>query len=148
MSSSSFPPAAINSPTLNNALLNSGARETVYITSGNISWWGGMRTDVAAVWYFQGNSQSWSTFNITTNVGTLLSLLSVGQSTTAVVLFTQGSTGYLPTQFYVDNQATTVKWLGGSAPTASANAIDALTFTVTKTGTSSWILLGSFAKYA
>lgn len=147
MSSSLFP-AVQNSPVLKNGLLKTGTRESVFIVSGNLSWYGAAWSNYGALWYYQGNSQSWTTFNVSNQAGNLLSTLSVGESITQVVLITQGTTGYLPTQFYVDNTATTVKWAGGSAPTASTNAIDALSFTLIKTGTSSHILLGSFTKYA
>lgn len=147
MTTSTFP-ALQYSPKLKNALLNSGTRETAFIVAGNLSWYGAVWADYGALWYYQGNSQSWTTFNISNSAGNLLSTLAVGESITLVALITQGTTGYLPTQFYVDNVSTTVKWSGGSAPTASTSAIDALSFTVIKTGTSSSVVLGSFTKYA
>lgn len=147
MTTSTFPPIQY-SPKINNALLNTATREKTFIVSGNLSWYGVLWADAGAVWYYQGNSQSWTTLNLSNLAGNLLSTMAVGESLTMVGLFTQGSTGYLPTQFYVDNVSVTVKWAGGSAPTASANAIDALSFTIIKTGTSSSVVLGSFTKFA
>ena len=50
----------------------------------------------------------------------------------------------------MDGQAITVKWSGGSAPTAGASGQDIYTFQILKTGTgtSDYTVFGAAANYA
>lgn len=148
MTTSTFPPIQY-SPKLNNALLNTATREKAFLVAGNLSWYGALWADAGAVWYYQGNAQTWNTLNLSNSAGNLLSTMAIGESITLVGLFTQGSSGFsLPSQYYVDSVAVTVKWAGGSAPTPNPLAIDALSFTIIKTGTSTSAVFGSATKFA
>ena len=108
----------------------------------------------AAVHYYTGNAAANWTFNFRGNSSTTLnSLLSVGQSATVAFLVTNGSTAYYPTAFQVDGVAltsgTAVKWQGGTAPTAgNASSIDAYTFTIIKTASATYTVIGSQVKFA
>jgi len=108
----------------------------------------------AAVHYYTANSAANWTFNFRGNGSTTLnSLLSVGQSATVAFLVTNGSTPYYPTAFQVDGVAlssgTAVKWQGGVAPTSgNASSIDSYTFTIIKTGSATYTVLGAQAKFA
>ena len=108
----------------------------------------------AAVHYYTANAAANWTFNFRGNSGTTLnSILSVGQSATVAFLVTNGSTAYYPTAFQVDGVAltsgTAVKWNGGSAPTAgNINSIDVYTFTIIKTASATYTVLGAQSKFA
>ena len=104
----------------------------------------------AAVHYYTANAAANWTFNFRGDGSTTLnSLLSVNQSATVAFLVTNGGTGYRPTAFQVDGVAVTPKWQGGVAPAiGNANSIDSYTFTIIKTATSTYTVLGAQAKFA
>ena len=80
---------------------------------------------------------------------TLEDLLAVNESVTVVFLFTNGATAYINNILEIDNQSRTVKWNGGSAPTAgTANAIDVYSYTIIKTAANTYTVLGSFSSFA
>ena len=79
---------------------------------------------------------------------TLNSLLTTDQSVTCALLLTNGSTAYKVTTVDIDGTLQTVKWLGGSAPTGSANSVDSYVFTIIKTATDTYTVLGSKSRYA
>lgn len=103
-----------------------------------------------AVQYYTTAASANFTLNFAfSSLATLNSALSSGNSMSATLLVTNGATAYYPTAFQIDGVAVTVKWLGGSAPTAgNSNAIDAYTFAIIKTGVSTYVVLGSQAKFA
>jgi len=104
----------------------------------------------AAVHYYTANSAANWTFNFRGNGSTTLnSLLSVNQSATVAFLVTNGSTAYYPTAFQVDGVAVTPKWQNGSAPsTGNASSIDSYTFTIIKTASATYTVLGAQTKFA
>ncbi len=69
-----------------------------------------------------------------------------GKAMTINVLVTQGSTGYIPTTFQIAGSNQTIRWTGGIAPTgtSSASKLDIFTFTLLRTSSNSWIVLGSY----
>jgi hypothetical protein len=104
----------------------------------------------SAVKYYTSNASADWTFNFRGDSGnTLNSLLAIGQSATVAFLVTNGSTAYKPTVFQVDGSAVTPKWSGGVAPAAgSANSIDSYTFTIIKTASATFTVLGAQTKFA
>ena len=104
----------------------------------------------AAVHYYTANAAANWTFNFRGNSGTTLnSILSVGQSATVAFLNTNGSTAYYPTAFQVDGVAVTPKWQGGTAPIAgNASSIDSYTFTIIKTASATYTVLGAQTRFA
>jgi hypothetical protein len=100
--------------------------------------------------YHTSNAAGNFTLNVRGNVSTTLdSLLSVGQTTTAVFSNTNGATAYYLTALTIDGNAQTVKWQGGTAPTAgNASSIDVYTFAITKTASATFMVLGSLTKFA
>lgn len=78
------------------------------------------------------------TFNFT-NVPT-----TNGKAVTVSVFVTQGATGYIPTTLQIAASAQTIKWPGGTAPTATSGAgkIDVFSFTFIRRS-SAWTVLGS-----
>jgi hypothetical protein len=104
----------------------------------------------SAVKYYTSNSSADWTFNFRGDGSTTLnSLMAIGQAITVAFLVTNGSTAYKPTVFQVDGSAVTPKWSGGSAPAAgSVNSIDSYTFTIIKTASATFTVLGAQSKFA
>jgi hypothetical protein len=100
--------------------------------------------------YFTSNASANWTFNFRGDGSTTLdSLLSTGQSITVAFLVTNGSTAYRPTAFQVDGSAVTPKWNGGNAPASgNINSIDSYTFTIIKTASATFTVLGAQSKFA
>jgi len=70
---------------------------------------------------------------------------------TIVIMAKQGATPYYCTQFKVDGVAQTVKWQGGTAPSAgNANSIDVYTYTVIPVSpyAPTYLVIGSMTKFA
>jgi hypothetical protein len=104
----------------------------------------------SGVKYFTSNASADWTFNFRGDGSTTLnSLMSTGQAITVAFLVTNGSTAYKPTVFQVDGSAVTPKWNGGNAPAAgNANSIDSYTFTIIKTASATFTVLGAQTKFA
>ena len=100
--------------------------------------------------YYTSNATADWTFNFRGDgSNTLNSLMSTGQSITVAFLVTNGSTAYKPTVFQVDGSAVTPKWNGGNAPASGgANGIDSYTFTIIKTASATFTVLGAQSKFA
>ena len=113
---------------------------------------GTVQVDVvtSGVKYFTSNASADWTFNFRGDGSTTLnSIMSTGQSITVAFLVTNGSTAYKPTVFQVDGSAVTPKWNGGSAPAAgNANSIDSYTFTIIKTASATFTVLGAQSRFA
>jgi glutamate mutase epsilon subunit len=83
------------------------------------------------------------------NFSNVNSNLAVGQSVTASILLTQGSTAYYLNAYQVDGSTVTPKWSGGSAPTAgNASGIDSYSFTIIKTADATFTVLASQTQFA
>lgn len=104
----------------------------------------------STVWYFNSNATTNFTINFRGSSGTALnSVLSTGQSITAVALVQNGATPYYPTAYQVDGSAVTPKWSGGSAPAAgNASATDIYIFTILKTASATFTVFASQTKFA
>ena len=102
-------------------------------------------TTVQAVELYTANQ----TANRTINFSNVNANLAVGQSITAAILMTQGSTAYYLNAYQVDGSSVTPKWQGGSAPTAgNASSIDSYSFTIIKTADATFTVLASITQYA
>ena len=101
--------------------------------------------DTQGVLYLTSNTANDWTLNVRGSSGTTLnSKLAVGDSTTVALLVTNNSTAYKHTALTIDGSAQTVKWSGGTAPSAgSASAIDAYSFTIIKTASATYTVLGA-----
>jgi hypothetical protein len=106
--------------------------------------------NTSAVKYYTSNATADWTFNFRGDgSNSLNSILANGQSTTVAFLVTNGSTAYKPTVFQVDGSAVTPKWQGGTAPAAgNASSIDAYTFTIIKTASATFTVLGAQTRFA
>ena len=94
---------------------------------------------------FTGNESSNNTINFTG----VHAVLSSGETVSFTAILTPNNSGVINV-VQVDGQAITVKWSGGSAPTAGASGQDIYTFQILKTGsgTSDYTVFGAAANYA
>jgi hypothetical protein len=91
--------------------------------------------DTQGVLYYTTNASANWTLNVRGTSGTsLASKLATNDSVTISFLVTQGSTAYYMTALTIDGNAQTVKYSGGTAPSAgNASSVDAYSFTIVKT---------------
>ena len=103
----------------------------------------------ADLFYTSNAGGNW-TLNVKGNGSTSLNtVMSTGETTTVVFRTNQGATAYYMTALTIDGNAQTVKWQGGTAPTAgNASSTDVYSFAITKTGSATFTVLGSLTKFA
>ena len=149
------------SSTLSGLTLTSPAINTGYLTSPKEYWTiaasaatGTIQFDCltqGVLYYTTASSANW-TLNFRGNSGTTLnSLMNTGDAFTVNFLATNTTAYYQSTAVTVDTSATvTVKWSGGTAPTAgNASAVDVYSYTIVKTGASAFtVLCAGPVKYA
>jgi|13_taG_2_1085334.scaffolds.fasta_scaffold02078_7 hypothetical protein len=94
---------------------------------------------------FTGNESGNTTINFTGVHATV----SNGETVSFTAILTPNNSGVINV-VQVDGQAITVKWSGGSAPSAGASGQDIYTFQILKTGTgtSDYTIFGAAANYA
>jgi hypothetical protein len=106
-----------------------------------------------AVLYYTGNIAGNLVINVRGNGSTTFnSMTNIGDSTTIVLATTIGSSIYFPTQLRIDNSTTFVnlKWAGNVDPATAVinpNSITTYTYTVIKTGSITYTVLGSISGY-
>jgi hypothetical protein len=102
-----------------------------------------------AVVYYTANTTANSTLNIRGNTTVNLnSVMSTNQAMTIAFAVTTGATAHRVANVQIDGTSITPKWSGGSAPTASANSIDVYSFTIFKTASATYTVLGSKTQFA
>jgi hypothetical protein len=132
------------SPTLTNPVVVSPEeRTTVSATAAT----GTINFDAVTqgVLYYTSNASADWTLNIRGSSGTTLdSVLTTDDAITVSFLVTNGSTAYRHTALTIDGTSVTPKWSGGTAPAAgNASAIDAYSFTIIKTASTTYTVLGA-----
>jgi hypothetical protein len=97
------------------------------------------------VLYYTSNATANWTLNVRGNSGTTLnSILTTGDAITVSFLVTNGSTAYYQTAFNIDGSAVTPKYSGGTAPASgNASSIDIYTYTIIKTASATYTVLGA-----
>jgi hypothetical protein len=102
-----------------------------------------------AVQLYTANQTANRTINFRGNGSTTLNnSMAIGQSMTAAVLMTQGSSAYYLNTYQVDGSAATIiKWSGGAPTGGNASAIDVYSFTVIKTANAAFTVLASLTGY-
>lgn len=138
-----------NAVTLSNKTLTS-PQETTTVSATAATGTINFDTVTQADLYYTSSASANFTLNFRGDGSTTLaSRLSVGQTATVVFRNTNGSTAYYLTGVTVDGTSVTPKWQGGTAPSAgNASAVDVYTFAITKTGSSSYVIFASVAKFA
>lgn len=150
----------LTSPILNTPTITGGTSSSITLTSPQelttvsaTSATGTINYDckTQAILYYTSNAGANFTLNFRGNsTTTLSSMLSIGQSMTASFLNTNGTSAYYPNAFQVDGTATgvTVRWSGGSAPASgSVSSVDAYTFTIIKTGSSTYSIFAGAVQF-
>ena len=101
--------------------------------------------DTQGVLYYTSDATADWTLNVRGSSSTTInSKLATGDSTTVAFLVTNGATAYKHSALTIDGSAQTVKWSGGTPPAAgSASAIDAYSFTIIKTASATYTVLGA-----
>lgn len=80
---------------------------------------------------------------------TLNSVIPIGGCITVTFMLANGATAYYFNEVRIDNIPHSVRWQGGTAPTAgNANSIDAYTFTLYKGADAAFSVFGSVVKFA
>ena len=105
---------------------------------------------ICVLYYTSAASADW-TLNVRGNSeATLDSVLATGDAITVAFLVTTDSTAYKHSALTIDGSAQTVKWSGGTAPAAgNASSVDAYSFTIIKTASATFTVLGAGpVKYA
>ena len=104
-----------------------------------------------SVLYYTSNATGNWLLNFRGSSGTSLNtIMSTGQCMTVVFLATQGSTAYYQNATQIDGTTSgvTVKWQGGTTPSSgNASGIDVYAFTIIKTASATWTVLGSQTQF-
>jgi hypothetical protein len=139
----------LTAPTINNPvttasiLISPEERTTVSATAAT----GTVNFDASTqgVVYYTSNASADWTLNVRGTSGTTLnSIVATGDAITISFLVTNGGTAYKHSALTIDGSAQTVKWSGGTAPAAgNASAVDAYSFTIIKTASATYTVLGA-----
>ena len=79
---------------------------------------------------------------------TLDSMLNNGESITVAMVTTQGGTAYYCTSLQIDGTGQSVKWAGGAPSGGNANGLDVYTFSIIKTGSATFTVIGSLGGFS
>jgi len=103
-----------------------------------------------AVEFYTANQVSNRTINFRgDSSNSLNSIMAIGESMTAAVLMTQGSTAYYLNSYQIDGSDVTPEWSGGSQPSdGNSSSIDVYVFTIIKTADATFTVLASQSQYA
>ena len=75
-------------------------------------------------------------------------MITTGDCTIAHIV-AQGATAYYNSAFQIDGSSVTPEWQGGAAPTAgNINSLDVYTYTIIKTGSSTFTVLAAQTQFA
>ena len=142
--------AAVGQDSVLTNVLITAPRETTNIQADATSGSENLNVLSGSHMYHTSNAAGNFTLNVRGNGSTTLnSLMSVGETTTAVFSCTNGATAYYLTALTIDGNAQTVKWQGGTAPSSgNASSIDVYTFAITKTASATFMVLGSQTRFA
>ncbi len=103
------------------------------------------------LYYYTSSATTNWTLNVTGDASgtTLNNVIAVGESLTITIMVTNGATAYLPSSFSIDSTVRTVKWQGGTAPSAgNTNSVDMWTYSIIKTAANTYTVFGSLTKFA
>ena len=101
------------------------------------------------LFYTTNASANW-TLNVRGSSGTTLNtVMATNDSITIAFIVTNGATPRFQSAFTIDGSSVTPEWQGGSAPSAGhANSLDVYVFTIIKTASATFTVLGSLTQYA
>ena len=135
---------------LNTGIKLEHIKEKVTINTATTGDFGHYFLNDAAVQFLSNNQTANRLVNFrASSSATLDSIMAVGESVTAAILFTNGTTAYYINTVNIDDTTVTPEWQGGSAPTGgNASSIDAYTFTIIKTAAATFTVLASQTQFA
>ena len=134
-----------------NAALFTNAAEVATVSATAAT--GTINYDVStqSVLYYTSSAAANWTVNLRHSSGTTMNTaLSTGQCVTVVFLVTQGSTAYYNNIVQVDGTTSgvTTKWQNAAPSVGNASSVDAYSYTIIKTGASTFTVLASQTKFA
>ena len=99
------------------------------------------------VHYFTTQESTTSTPNIRVNSSiTLDSVMAVGETVAVTLITTAAAAGY-SAALQINGSTQTVNWVGGTAPAAGgASGVDIYNYTIIKTGSSAFTVIGNLTK--
>ena len=102
------------------------------------------------VWNGSTNAGGSFVINIRGDASTTFdSLLGIGKVTTMTIYSANNSTSNYMTAFQIDGSAQTVKWSGGSAPSAgTGSGVDVYSMTILALGSNTYEVYGNFSNFA
>ena len=135
---------------LNTGIKLEHIKEKVTINTATTGDFGHYYLNDAAVQFLNNNQTANRLVNFrASSSATLDSIMAVGESVTAAILFTNGTTAYYINTVKIDDTTVTPEWQGGTAPTSgNASSIDAYTFTIIKTAAATFTVLASQTQFA
>lgn len=135
--------------TLTNVLITA-PRETANIQADATSGTENLNVLSGSHMYHTSNAAGNFTLNVRASASVALNtMMAIGETVSVAFSVTQGTTAYYLTALTIDGNAQTVKWAGGTAPTAgNASAIDVYSFAITKTASATFTVFGSITKFA
>ena len=88
--------------------------------------------------------------NITSDVEANLTNLPLdtGYATTVTFVLTQGATARMVDVIKIAGATQTIKWVGGAVPTGTASGVDAVSFSIIRTATSTYTVLGQSVPFS
>jgi hypothetical protein len=122
-------------------------QEKVKITAGKLSSNDNIDLADGNVHYFTTQETTTSTPNLRVNSSiTLDSVMAVGETVAVTIITTAAAAGY-SAQLKIDGANVTENWVGGSAPAAGgASGVDIYNYTIIKTGSSAFTVIGNLTK--
>ena len=102
------------------------------------------------IWNGSANASGPFTFNIRGNTSTTFdSLLATGKSTVMTIFSANNASANYMSAFQIDGVSQTIKWAGGTAPTAATGSgVDVYSITIMKTASSTYSVFGNFTNFA
>lgn len=105
-------------------------------------------TTQSIIYYTSNASANWTVNFRGNGSNSLDSLMSTGDTVTAVFEVTQGGTAYYNSAVTIDGGAVTPKWQGGTAPSAgNVSSVDTYTYSITKTAGATFTVLASQTQF-
>jgi len=99
--------------------------------------------------YYTGSIGGNFILNVRGNSSTTLdSILTTGQAVTVTILINNSSAGYYPSSLQVDGASQTIKYQFGSTFTQDGVTLSAFSFTIIKTASATFTVLGSQTRYS
>jgi hypothetical protein len=137
--------ASFTTPTINGAMM-----EAATITAAAPSSTTNYDASTQTVQFYTSNATTNFTLNIRgTSAVSLNTLMATGQAMTLALLINCGSTAYYPSTIQIDGSTVTPKWQNGASITAGyTSAVNVYVFSIIKTASATYTVLGTQTKYA